>query len=112
MTEPATAVVTLVLLGLWHLSNRRHPGWQVSADGRFFILSGYPTLMIAVYWLTTAPSNTRVTTAVAGSVIEPPLLVKASHDGRPCRRRIYHSAGTTLFGHVEKRLRTQWPLLC
>lgn len=58
MTEPATAVVTLVLLGLWHLSNRRHPGWQVSADGKFFILSGYPTLMIAVYWLTTAPSNT------------------------------------------------------
>lgn len=58
MSGPVTAVATLVLLGLWHLRNRRHPGWRVSADGRFFVLSGYPTLMIAVYWLTTAPSDT------------------------------------------------------
>ena len=58
MTEPVTAVATLVVLALWHLHNRRHPGWRVSADGRFFIFSGYPTLMIAMYWLTTAPSNT------------------------------------------------------
>jgi hypothetical protein len=58
MSEPVIAVATMVLLGLWHLRNRRHPGWRVSADGRFFILSGYPTLMIAVYWLTAAPSNT------------------------------------------------------
>lgn len=58
MTEPATAVVALVLLWLWHLHNRCHPGWPVSADGRFYVLSGYPTLIIAGYWLTTAPSNT------------------------------------------------------
>ncbi|WP_197374167.1 hypothetical protein [Mycolicibacterium baixiangningiae] len=58
MHGPVTGVVTMVALGLWHLHNRRHPGWQVSSDGRFFVLSGYPTLVIAMYWLTGAPSNT------------------------------------------------------
>ncbi|KUI23825.1 hypothetical protein AU196_02145 [Mycobacterium sp. IS-1742] len=58
MTGPVTAVATMVALALWHLHNRRHPGWRVSPDGRFFVLSGYPALIIALYWLTTAPSNT------------------------------------------------------
>ncbi|KUI39759.1 hypothetical protein [Mycobacterium sp. GA-2829] len=58
MSEPVTAVIIVVLLGLWHLHNRRHPGWRVSAEGRFFVLSGYPALIIAVYWLGTAPSGT------------------------------------------------------
>jgi hypothetical protein len=58
MTEPVTAVAIVVALGLWHLHNRRHPGWPLSADGRFFIVTGYPALMIAVCWLTTAPSGT------------------------------------------------------
>jgi hypothetical protein len=58
MTASVTAVATMVALGLWHLHNRRHPGWQLSSDGRFFVFTGYPTLMIAVYWLTAAPGNT------------------------------------------------------
>lgn len=58
MHGPVAAVGILVGLGLWHLHNRRHPGWQMSADGRFFVLSGYPTLMIAMYWLTQAPGQT------------------------------------------------------
>ncbi|MGE2713314.1 hypothetical protein ACQI4L_04575 [Mycolicibacterium litorale] len=58
MHGPVTAVVIVVVLGLWHLHNRRHPGWGSSADGRFFVLSGYPAFAIAVYWLTAAPSGT------------------------------------------------------
>jgi hypothetical protein len=58
MSGPVTAMAILLVLGLWHLRNRRHPGWQLSADGRFFVLSGYPALTIAIYCLTTAPSDT------------------------------------------------------
>lgn len=58
MESTATAIAVLVVLTGWHLHNRRHPGWRASAEGRFNIYSGYFLVMIAVYWLTSAPTMT------------------------------------------------------
>lgn len=58
MLSTTTAIAVTVVLGAWHLHNRRHAGWQASADGRFYILCGYPLVAVAAYWLTTAPTAT------------------------------------------------------
>ena len=54
MLSTTAAIAVIVVLGAWHLHNRRHAGWQASADGRFYILCGYPLVAVAAYWLTTA----------------------------------------------------------
>lgn len=58
MESTITAVAIVVGLCVWHLRNRRHPGWLASGDGRFFIQAGYPLVTIAAYWLVTAPTAT------------------------------------------------------
>ncbi|CAN3127803.1 hypothetical protein ACNUDN_07795 [Mycobacterium sp. smrl_JER01] len=58
MLSITAAIVVVALLGAWHLRNRRHAGWQASADGRFFILCGYPLVAVAAYLLTIAPGTT------------------------------------------------------
>lgn len=55
MTSTITASAVVVLLGLWHVRNRRHAGWQASANGRFFVLLGYPLAAVGAYWFSTAP---------------------------------------------------------
>ena len=56
MESTITACVVGVTLLVWHLRNRRHPGWRASSDGRFNIYCGYSLVAIAVYWLVTAPT--------------------------------------------------------
>ena len=60
MESSLAGVVTLVALGLWHLRNRRHPKWSVCPDGRFYIIIGYPAVVIAVYWLLNSPTTAGV----------------------------------------------------
>ncbi|MCV7227159.1 hypothetical protein [Mycolicibacterium komossense] len=52
------AITTVIVLSAWHLRIRRHPSWSVSGDGRFYIMSGYPMMALAVYWLTASPTST------------------------------------------------------
>nr|ABP47208.1 hypothetical protein Mflv_4740 [Mycolicibacterium gilvum PYR-GCK] len=58
MGPSVVAVAVVVTLGLWHLRNRRHPGWLASPDGRFSVMSGYSLTAVAVYWLAAAPTAT------------------------------------------------------
>lgn len=58
MDSTITAIAVVVVLAAWHLQNRRHPGWRASSEGRFYVTSGYPLVMVAVYWLVTAPTAT------------------------------------------------------
>ncbi|MHA0286148.1 hypothetical protein ACXYX3_06795 [Mycobacterium sp. C3-094] len=58
MDTTVTALAVLVALTLWHLRNRRHAGWLASADGRFFVFSGYALVAIAAYWLQSASTAT------------------------------------------------------
>lgn len=58
MESIVTATMLIVGLSVWHLRNRRLPGWRASDEGRFFICSGYPLLAIAMFWLVSAPSAT------------------------------------------------------
>lgn len=58
MSPTITAIAVVLVLGAWHLRNRRHAGWQASPEGRSGILAGYPLVAIAVYWLNSAPSAT------------------------------------------------------
>jgi hypothetical protein len=58
MESTVTAIAVVVALGAWHVRTRRHPGWRASAEGRFAILAGYPLLIIAVYWMVSAPHLT------------------------------------------------------
>ncbi|UXA14977.1 hypothetical protein KXD97_15250 [Mycobacterium sp. SMC-8] len=58
MLSTTAAIAVIVVLGAWHLYNRRHAGWQASADGRFFVRCGYPLVAVAAYWLTIAPTAT------------------------------------------------------
>jgi hypothetical protein len=56
MGVTAAALLTVVVLSGWHLRIRRHPSWPVSKDGRFYMFSGYPMVIMAVYWLTDSPT--------------------------------------------------------
>lgn len=55
-TFVAAAIVAALLL--WHRHNRRHPGWQASDAGRFYVFCGYSLVAVAAYWLYTAPQAT------------------------------------------------------
>jgi hypothetical protein len=58
MSSIAAAILTVVVLGAWHLRTRRHPCWSASADARFYIVMGYPATAIAVFWLVEATAAT------------------------------------------------------
>ena len=58
MESTITAVAIVIALGIWHMHNRRHPGWRASDEGRFYICIGYPLIVIACYWLVAAPTAT------------------------------------------------------
>lgn len=58
MSSTLTAIAVLVVLAVWHGHNRRHPGWRASSDGRFNIFCGYFLVVIAAYWMTSAPTAT------------------------------------------------------
>ena len=49
--ESTIALAVGIALVLWHLRNRRHPGWSASADGRSYILGGYSSFATSTYWL-------------------------------------------------------------
>src|SRR4051812_37703544 len=51
MGSATAAILSVAILAVWHIRTRRHPGWGVSATGRFYITTGYPAVAIAVYWL-------------------------------------------------------------
>ncbi|WP_099020375.1 hypothetical protein [Mycolicibacterium palauense] len=56
MVSTITALAAVALLLAWHLHNRRHPAWTASADGRFYVTLGYPLVMVAIYWMVSAPT--------------------------------------------------------
>jgi O-antigen/teichoic acid export membrane protein len=58
MESTVTAAAIVVGLSVWHLRNRRHPGWLASEVGRSSIFSGYLLVAIAAYWLEAAPTAT------------------------------------------------------
>lgn len=58
MESTITAVAIVAVLSVWHLRNRRHPGWLASSAGRCAIVSGYLLVTIAAYWLVAAPAAT------------------------------------------------------
>lgn len=58
MESTFTAVAVVVVLSVWHLSNRRHAGWRASFEGRSSIYCGYALVAIAAYWLQVAPATT------------------------------------------------------
>jgi hypothetical protein len=58
MFGQTVAVATVVFLWLWHVRTRRHPAWKESRNGRFFITTGYPSVTLAMYWLTQATVTT------------------------------------------------------
>jgi hypothetical protein len=58
MGTTVAAIVTVIVLLIWHLRTRRHPSWQVSGDGRFYIGCGYAMVALAVYWLAGSPTST------------------------------------------------------
>lgn len=58
MQTTILAVALVAALTFWHLCNRRHPGWHVSSAGRADIYCGYALVLIAVYFLGTAPTGT------------------------------------------------------
>lgn len=55
MGASVAAVATVLVLGLCHLRNRRHPGWLASAEGRSYFLSGYSVVGSSLYWLWSPP---------------------------------------------------------
>ena len=58
MSSTVAAILTVVALTGWHLRTRRHPCWSASADGRFYIVAGYPAVALAVFWLVGAATTT------------------------------------------------------
>jgi hypothetical protein len=58
MFGQAVVIATVVVLRLWHSKTRRHPGWRKSHNGRFYVTMGYPSVTIAMYWLTQATVTT------------------------------------------------------
>ncbi|AFM16133.1 hypothetical protein Mycch_1331 [Mycolicibacterium chubuense NBB4] len=58
MESTISALAVIGVLSAWHLLNRRHPGWRASPEGRFFVLAGYPLVVIAVYWMASARTGT------------------------------------------------------
>lgn len=58
MESTFVAVAIVAALLLWHRHHRRHPGWQASDIGRFYVLCGYSLVAVAAYWLYTAPHAT------------------------------------------------------
>lgn len=58
MVSTVAGIATVLILAAWHVRNRRHVGWKVSADGRYFVCLGYPMVAIAVYWLVDSPTAT------------------------------------------------------
>ncbi|MDY6999452.1 MAG: hypothetical protein SW019_22905 [Actinomycetota bacterium] len=58
MSSTITAIAVSVALTVWHVFNRRQPGWHASVDGRLTIYCGYCLVIIASYWLVTAPTAT------------------------------------------------------
>ena len=55
MESTFTAVAIVVALAVWHLRNRRHPGWHASDNGRSYLLCGYSVAASSVYWLAHPP---------------------------------------------------------
>jgi ABC-type Fe3+ transport system permease subunit len=58
MESHIAGIITVVALCAWHLRTRRHPGWSVSADARFYITAAYPSVAIAVFWLVESTTTT------------------------------------------------------
>lgn len=58
MSSTITAIAVVVGLTGWHVHNRRLPGWQASPEGRLNIYCGYFLVVIAVYWMVSAPTAT------------------------------------------------------
>ena len=59
MSATITAIAVIGVLAAWHVRNARHPGWRASSEGRFNIYCGYFLVIIAAYWLVSAPTATR-----------------------------------------------------
>ena len=58
MSSTITAIAVIGILAAWHVRNARHPGWRASSEGRFNIYCGYFLVIIAAYWLVSAPTAT------------------------------------------------------
>ena len=58
MSSTITAIAVIGILAAWHVRNARHPGWRASSDARFNVYCGYFLVIIAAYWLVSAPTAT------------------------------------------------------
>lgn len=58
MVSSVIAAAVVLLLALWHLRNRRRPGWRTSSEGRSYLLCGYSVVASSTYWLFTPPVGT------------------------------------------------------
>ena len=58
MSSTITAIAVIGVLAAWHVRNARHPGWRASSDARFNVYCGYFLVIIAAYWLVSAPTAT------------------------------------------------------
>ncbi|MET0897805.1 MAG: hypothetical protein ABWY45_07840 [Mycobacterium sp.] len=57
MVTAVTAIVVAVALGLCDRRARRHPAWDFSPRGRFYVSIGYPMVAIAAYFLMESSSG-------------------------------------------------------
>ncbi len=58
MSSTVAGVATILLLSGWHLTTRRRPGWRMNRDARFYITTGYPPLVFAMYFLVSSTVGT------------------------------------------------------
>ena len=58
MVTSVTAIVVAVALGLCDRRVRRHPAWDFSPRGRFYVSVSYPMIAIAAYFLMESSNGT------------------------------------------------------
>ena len=56
MESTLYVAATVAALFALHLRNRCHPGWQLSDEGRSYLLCGYSVVATLAYWLTSGPA--------------------------------------------------------
>lgn len=91
MASTITAIAVIAMLSGWHLRNRRHPGWRVSSDGRLDIFCGYALVMIAAYWLVTAPTATTWEWALGNAWAFAAMIAFVSGFGKLHRVTVAHA---------------------
>ena len=58
MVTPVTAIAVAVALALCDRRFRRHPAWDFSPRGRFYVSISYPMIAVAAYFLMESSNGT------------------------------------------------------